>query len=69
MQGLTVKLFNLLNPSNPYLKITNFENIEQAIEFANYHPRENTSDYSFIRERIGSSPSRKGSVKVLQDKI
>lgn len=65
-QGFRIKLFNILNPSNPYLKTTCFDTVEQAIEYADDNPRKNSSGYNFIRERIGSLPTKSSDIKVLQ---
>lgn len=68
MQGARVKIYNITNSSEPYLKIKTFQAVEQALEYADFHPRKETLTYSFIKERVGGFPSR-GNVKVLQDTI
>ena len=67
LKGLKVKLHNLANSSTPYLLKHNFENVEDAINYATDSPRKPVSDFKLIEDRTGAKPSEQGPVKVLKD--
>ena len=66
-KGLKVRLHNAINAQSPYLLINKFENVEEAIKYATESPRKQVSDCKFMEERMGSKPSDKGPVTVLED--
>ncbi len=66
-RGLKIRLHNLTNSASPYLLKTNFENVEDAINFATASPRQPVSDFRLIEDRTGAKPTKQGPVKVLKD--
>ena len=66
-KGLKVRLHNLINRATPYLLINKFENVEEAIKYATDSPRKPVSNCKFMEERMGTTPSEQGAVKVLKD--
>ncbi|MDQ3181853.1 MAG: hypothetical protein M3Q33_15220 [Acidobacteriota bacterium] len=66
-KGLKIRLHNLANSSTPYLLKHDFENVEDAIDFATNSPRKPVSDFKLIEDRTGAKPSKQGPVKVLKD--
>jgi hypothetical protein len=67
LKGLKIRLHNLANSSTPYLLKHNFENVEDAINYATDSPRKPVSDFKLIEDRTGAKPSKQGAVKVLKD--
>jgi glycosyltransferase involved in cell wall biosynthesis len=67
LKGLKVRLHNLANASTPYLLKHNFENVEDAINYATDSRRKPVSDFKLIEDRTGAKPSEQGAVKVLKD--
>lgn len=66
-KGLKIRLHNAINSQSPYLLINKFENVEEAIKYATESPRKPIFDCKFMEERMGSKPSDKGPVTVLED--
>ncbi|MGI8668595.1 MAG: glycosyltransferase [Aridibacter sp.] len=65
LQGLKVRLHNMINPDDPYILRKPFETVEQAIASANENPRKASESLKFAGERIGTSTPE--NVKVIQN--
>ena len=51
-KGLQVRINDLLNPSSPYFRQSEFKSVDEAIDYAINHPREPVKDFRFLRTRL-----------------